>query len=189
MENKKNALKNREGFSMIELIIVIAIMGILVGIVGTQVVPYMEKAKEAKDQQILSSVATAAVSAMTLTGESSGRIIYSCPIQSLHNVNGDPKPADIEFADQLMELLLPEGEEKTGENLQTYLASKFTSKKAKDNPTIFISHYPQIGKLYVFLTEGTVSPIIPTTQDGIMYVESKNELTISDKVFMYVESN
>ena len=54
---------NNKGFSLVELIIVIAIMAILVGIVGTQVIPYISKSKVAKDQQVLNSISTAAVAA------------------------------------------------------------------------------------------------------------------------------
>ena len=49
-----------------ELIIVIAIMAVLVGVVGTQVIPYMESSKKAKDIQILSSYATSGVMAYAL---------------------------------------------------------------------------------------------------------------------------
>ncbi|MDQ9827142.1 type II secretion system protein, partial [Acinetobacter sp. 163] len=59
----KKAKRDNKGFSLVELIIVIAIMAILVGIVGTQVVPYLSKSKVAKDQQVLNSVNTAAVTA------------------------------------------------------------------------------------------------------------------------------
>jgi len=55
--------KDNKGFSLVELIIVIAIMAILVGIVGSQVLPYLNKSREAKDQQIVSSWVTAALSA------------------------------------------------------------------------------------------------------------------------------
>lgn len=54
---------NNKGFSLVELIIVIAIMAILVGVVGTQVIPYLENSRKAKDQQVLSSWNTAAMSA------------------------------------------------------------------------------------------------------------------------------
>lgn len=54
---------NNKGFSLVELIIVIAIMAILVGVVGTQVIPYLENSRKAKDQQVLSGWNTAAVSA------------------------------------------------------------------------------------------------------------------------------
>ena len=36
---------NNKGFSLVELIIVIAIMAILVGVVGTQVIPYLERSR------------------------------------------------------------------------------------------------------------------------------------------------
>lgn len=70
-EEIKNTKKlDNKGFSLIELIIVIAIMAILIGIVGTQVVPYIEKSKQAKDQQILSSMLTSATTAFASNVES-----------------------------------------------------------------------------------------------------------------------
>lgn len=53
---KKNGTK---GFSMIELIIVIAIMAILVALIGTQLIPYLEKSRESKDRATLDSALTA----------------------------------------------------------------------------------------------------------------------------------
>lgn len=69
----KNEKKDNKGFSLVELIIVIAIMAILVGVVGTQVLPYLNKSKLEKDRQIVSSYSTAAVSAYSMVaGELSG---------------------------------------------------------------------------------------------------------------------
>ena len=62
MEKRKT---NNKGFSLVELIIVIAIMAILVGIVGTQVLPYLERSKESKDLQLVNSYSTAAMTAYT----------------------------------------------------------------------------------------------------------------------------
>mgnify|MGYP001232221924 CR=1 FL=1 len=45
------------------LYIVIAIMAILVGIVGTQVIPYIDKSRHAKDVQVLSGLCTDAMTA------------------------------------------------------------------------------------------------------------------------------
>lgn len=39
----------REGFSLIELIIVIAIMAILIGVVALVVLPYLESSRESTD--------------------------------------------------------------------------------------------------------------------------------------------
>ena len=65
----KNEKKDNKGFSLVELIIVIAIMAILVGIVGTQVIPYINKSKEAKDFQIINSYGTAATTAYSSDAE------------------------------------------------------------------------------------------------------------------------
>lgn len=54
----KNEKKDNKGFSLVELIIVIAIMAILVGVVGTQVLPYIDKSRHAKDVQVLSGLCT-----------------------------------------------------------------------------------------------------------------------------------
>lgn len=64
LQNRKEELKkNNKGFSLVELIIVIAIMAILVGVVGTQVIPYIEKSRKAKDIQVLSGLCTDAMTA------------------------------------------------------------------------------------------------------------------------------
>lgn len=61
-----------KGFSLVELIIVMAIMAILVGIVASQVLPYMDKSRQSKDQQILSSICTDLVSATAQSGKDLG---------------------------------------------------------------------------------------------------------------------
>jgi len=74
---------NNKGFSLVELIIVIAIMAILVGVVGTQVIPYLENSRKAKDQQVLSAWNTAAVSAYsTEAGSLDSTATYTIKIES-----------------------------------------------------------------------------------------------------------
>ena len=103
----KNEKKDNKGFSLVELIIVIAIMAILVGIVGTQVLPYLNKSKEAKDLQIVNSYSTAAVSAYSmLAGElktNSGKLIVN--VYTDKSADGATDKTDNnKLADKIIEL-------------------------------------------------------------------------------------
>lgn len=55
---------NNKGFSLVELIIVIAIMAILVGIIAPQLLKYVEKSKVSADQEMLNGIYQAVVYAM-----------------------------------------------------------------------------------------------------------------------------
>ena len=57
-------MKNNKGFSLVELIIVIAIMAILVGVMAPQLIKYIEKSKVSADTQLADSVHTAILTAM-----------------------------------------------------------------------------------------------------------------------------
>lgn len=49
----------REGFSLVELIIVIAIMAILIAVVALAVIPYINSAREAKDHDAINNLQAA----------------------------------------------------------------------------------------------------------------------------------
>ncbi len=75
---------SNEGFSLVELIIVIAIMAILVGVVALAVIPNLEKSRESKDlttlDSLVSGVTTALANDPSLTsgsGKSSGTLTLS----------------------------------------------------------------------------------------------------------------
>ena len=57
---KKNELrKNNKGFSLVELIVVIAIMAVLVAIIAPQLLKYVEKGRQSTDIQTIDNVASA----------------------------------------------------------------------------------------------------------------------------------
>lgn len=84
----KNEKKDNKGFSLVELIIVIAIMAILVGIVGTQVLPYIDKSRHAKDVQVLSGLCTDATAAYSSAASELTESVYTITIESTVSVSG-----------------------------------------------------------------------------------------------------
>ncbi len=57
-------MKNNKGFSLVELIIVIAIMAILVGVMAPQLIKYIEKTNVSSDTQLCDTVKNAITTAM-----------------------------------------------------------------------------------------------------------------------------
>ena len=57
-------MKNNKGFSLVELIIVIAIMAILVGVMAPQLIKYIEKTNVSSDAQLCDSLRSAVQTSM-----------------------------------------------------------------------------------------------------------------------------
>lgn len=83
MKKQVQKIKENKGFSMIELIIVVAIMAILVGIIGAALIPYMEKSRASKDKSILDSVYSAYSSAIAETEDPSALTLTSPEVEAL----------------------------------------------------------------------------------------------------------
>lgn len=94
----------REGFSLVELIIVIAIMAILIGIIALAVIPYMEKSRVGKDQQTVDTVYSAYQSAIA-DAQSQGK-----PVKNIDSLRGVSSPAAGSFEEALLNNLgAPDG--------------------------------------------------------------------------------
>ena len=65
---KKFKKKNNKGFSLVELIVVIAIMAVLMGVLAPTLIGNIEKSRESKDLQNLDAIRQAVVTAMATEG-------------------------------------------------------------------------------------------------------------------------
>lgn len=59
MKKLREMKKNNKGFSLVELIVVIAIMVVLIAVLGSTILGYVEKSKHSKDISALDSINTA----------------------------------------------------------------------------------------------------------------------------------
>lgn len=81
---------NRKGFSLLELIVSMAILAVLSGLLAPQLFRYVEKSKEARDLQTLDTVYMAVQAAVmdeevyeSLSGESGGAFSHTLALKSV----------------------------------------------------------------------------------------------------------
>ena len=85
--------KNNKGFSLVELIVVIAIMAVLVGVLAPQLIKYVEKSREATDIQTCDNIATALKTYYADEEVSSTATDHTITITLSTTAVGDSEPA------------------------------------------------------------------------------------------------
>ena len=145
---------DKKGFSLVELIIVMAIMAILVGIVASQVLPYMEKSRMSKDQQQLSSLCTDIVSAIS---QADGTVSTFAAIE-LKDCDATTGGAD--WVTELGLLRSSDGTTATPVGtIETNIAGKFKSKTAKAASAISVAYDNTTGQVTVYCGDGSVDKL------------------------------
>lgn len=121
--------RNNKGFSLVELIIVIAIMAILVGVVGATVIPYLDKSREQKDIAKLDGLCMTANSAWSFEAFNiSDLAVYTITITAAKTeAQANPTTHQADGEKLKKQMLVLSGDDGTG-NLWNY-CTNFQSKK------------------------------------------------------------
>jgi prepilin-type N-terminal cleavage/methylation domain-containing protein len=145
---------DKKGFSLVELIIVMAIMAILVGVVASQVIPYMEKSRQSKDQQQLSEICTALVSAIAQSPVEVDNIAKTA-LGSVDNSIGMKAGTTTKtnIGDNLADLLSSGTTASDLTTIATNYGTKFKSSAYQADKTINISYSGGKTKVFVGSTE------------------------------------
>ena len=116
MYRKKTVNSNyslKYGFSLVELIIVIAIMAILIGVIALAVLPNIQRSRESKDITALDNIASAANTAIATTKASGGAVIKlgttGTGVQDVTNYDSIDEPTEVQTLQHIIYQSLPDG--------------------------------------------------------------------------------
>ncbi len=93
-----NSSKDDKGFSMVELVIVIAIMAILISLLAPQYIKYVEKSKIAADEDLIANVHD--IIAMAITDEN----IINKPLDGIARCNIENMDPTNKYADFMAQI-------------------------------------------------------------------------------------
>ncbi|MDO4555004.1 MAG: prepilin-type N-terminal cleavage/methylation domain-containing protein [Lachnospiraceae bacterium] len=169
---------NNKGFSLIELIIVVAIMAILVGILAPQYVKYVERTRKAADVSNLDNL-VAAIKVASSDGTYNipagyyaitmwdDHVTYKYKVTknaSYNNISGDALEAVKEYTG--IDFSIDQKNVVSGKENNQYSISLKSSRWVNENPEITNTNYPD--KL-----KKTIQAVIYIESDGRVTVEYK----------------
>lgn len=124
--------KNNSGFSLVELIIVIAIMAVLIGVLAPQFIKYVEKSKESKDISNLDSCVSVVQayyadkdfpSSITITASAKGQPLAATPNTALTDAGADSSTVTGDWTDMLSATLTSDGKVTYAGKAKYYVAN------------------------------------------------------------------
>lgn len=156
-------MKNNQGFSLVELIIVIAIMGILVGVLAPIMIKYVERANIASDQQLLDSVYQA--------------VLYAAADPDINNDPGSKTLIDNMSTPCTLESLMTPANNKLAEDVMDTLGWTDLNQSTYEN--LLRSAHAHNCEIYLVYQGGIKNPLIMwiTTTDQTGKKDTSNTST------------
>lgn len=143
-------MKNNKGFSLVELIIVIAIMAILVGIMAPQLIKYIEKSNVTADQGMLGALESAITYAVTdihVQGDPASIVEIN------KMINGCIKLEDIDSSTMLYDIIL---DTMAWSNLNQSTYVNYIKSHHDSSAEIYLTYYNDINnpvKMWITTTD------------------------------------
>ena len=148
-EDVKVKKLNNKGFSLVEIIIVIAIMAVLAGALAPQLIKYIDKSRKAADIQTAQTIAMAANTALADEAgyatakntklsdcyNSSGTNAFQDKIKEILGGTSGVKPKSKEYADFLITY-------SAGKGIEIYATNEVS---ATPTPVLADQLYPELG--------------------------------------------
>lgn len=164
---------NKKGFSLVELIIVIAIMAILVGVMAPQLIKYIEKTNVSADIQLCDSVKTAleiAISDPVVLNDPSSKAYIDNLLNGTKWQSGDAVGAS-EYRDLIIETL--------GYDVFTTTTSRSKMKSTPAKASGVLSCQTIDGHIYVWIDHSDINAKkgdytasgVSDLSNGVIYVE------------------
>jgi type IV pilus assembly protein PilA len=132
---KKEVIKNNKGFSLVELIVVIAIMAVLMAVLAPALLRYVEKSRAQKDASAASEVANAVEIALSVddiynkvAGADEIRVTYTgeSGAVAVESTNGLTDEAKTALENEIYTTLKAENGKISAAASKTYKADTFT---------------------------------------------------------------
>ncbi len=161
-------MKNNKGFSLVELIIVIAIMAILVGVMAPQLIKYIEKTNVSSDVQLCDTVREAIQTAMmdpsVINASNPGIPASSATAHTASFTSGGSA-----FDDAVIEIL---GTATPGDQIKSSAKNNsgvVTYKVGSNSVLVYITGSDDSGKKGTSVTGVTGSPALIHAGDTTLY--------------------
>lgn len=166
----KDRKKDNKGFTLVELVIVVAILAILVGVLAPQYTKYVEKSRKAADVANLENMVTAFKTAASDGNDQINAGVYTITIGTQGEGNAASNGTTVQVAALSGSVATPTTADKIKELLASYAGKEWTSTKLKSSK--WEASTTVNGQTTTTMSK-TISAVLTVNNDGSVDVEYK----------------